>query len=477
MVPLKAESGSRCHKGIAVAAVYFTANRGSPDVAIMLMSEYGTLGKGDYIWHFRGDSPLETRQRLPAWGLSLDVTPGCVDVILLADGCKDAVTCSAAALRNTLNKYSEKGNYALPQDICGMQSATWETRRQSQRNTSLKSVQSTIKSNDDAKLIAWLSDQMKKQGQRPMAAVSEEIREMVPMIAKMMRTPISFNYDIEADLHAADRKYLNEALEAKAAAIGVGAISVRTWRCEGCIDFNEVEFNEADVVAIESTKKKRKKLNEAEFQHSKHAEIAQNAQAPSCDLQSLQQKYAQLEKAHDAAMGIICAKNIMLEDARAQEHYASTQALKYKSEVDRLCGYLSTDAPPIEQSILAYFAGEKPGAFADIELYRRVPEYKRVNALLALQCCMENDKSEAFVMGVIKDSLGMEPYSHSNKPTKEKLQDALSSVLFEETCVQKLVDAWEQRDAHTLGEVIASSGCIPPSVAEKVLHDFLVSLF
>lgn len=222
----------REHCGLAVIVIPPKNVRPSA-FHMALISEYGTLGRGDFIWHFAPADPLLTRQRFPAWGETSAAIPGDTMAVLLEPGQKSALTISLATLRSTINHWTEKGIYKLP--VSGAQVATWSTYRLNARESNVKQLYTTVHAPHDGTLIAWLEENLKnKKALKPYAG--DNLSAMVEAINAHHR----FDYLNENQLFAADRALMPGILREAAAAQGfrTGA-AVKTWRYEGCVKFVE----------------------------------------------------------------------------------------------------------------------------------------------------------------------------------------------------------------------------------------------
>lgn len=222
----------REHRGLAVIVIPPKSVRSSA-FHMALISEYGTLGKGDFIWHFAPADPLLTRQRFPAWGETCAAIPGDTMAVLLEPGQKSALTISLATLRSTVNDWTEKGAYELP--VSGAQVATWSTYRLNARQSNVKKLQTTVHAPHDGNLIAWLEENLKnKKALKPYAG------DNLGAMAEVINAHHRFDYLNENQLFAADRALMPGILREAAAAQGfrTGA-AVKTWRYEGCVKFAE----------------------------------------------------------------------------------------------------------------------------------------------------------------------------------------------------------------------------------------------
>lgn len=201
--------------------------------------------------------------------------------------------------------------------------------------------------------------------------------------------------------------------------------------------------------------------------------MALELKAEQGSLESLQHKYTVLEKEHEVLRGqyamtkaTLQSKNIGLDDARAQEKHAIERAERYKTEVDRLCGFLSSTVPPIEQSILAHFSGKIPGSLSLVDMFYSIPELKRLSAVRTLQCCIGEEKTVDFVLVILRDSLD------DTHPTKEQIFHAVSKVLSNKEVVQRIADAWEEQDAQKIQDVLKDE-----TISESPFHRALDEMF
>ena len=220
------------HRGLAVLVIP-PPRFADKKFHIGLLSSYGTLGAGDYLWHMDPDDPMHTRQRLPAWGNRWDAAPGEASVVLVEAGRRSALTCSLATLRGAINTHTAKG--AQEFTVRGAQTATWKTYRRSQQEAVVTALSASMTPRaggpaDDGALIAWLLENIaRKTSMRPYAGA--DLQEMLDALDE----PIQFEYRTEADVFAADKKLMRPVLRSAASDMLVPSVAVKSWRYEGCV--------------------------------------------------------------------------------------------------------------------------------------------------------------------------------------------------------------------------------------------------
>lgn len=473
------DSAVKKHAGLAVVVHSKTA--GTPShFALAFLSEYGTLGKGDYIWHLQPNSPLTTRQRLPVWKESSLVPPGVLDVILFKKrNGGDPVICSLATLRSLVNKYTNKGARPLPSTVRGMQTATWETFKETQRRAALKAVTTESLHPDDSALVEWIESQSTTK------TLLTPLDTRIPAkraLGEYATVAVTFTYTRDADLFAADAVLLPLVLRAKARELGVDRVTVSSWRHEGCMDFDVVGSPPQED--SESPKKRRTSSpSPSQPGPSSHRLLPAphppaSRPAPQSDDHIFDTMHTLLDqlRARRRTSETLLAKDVQLKDALAQLEIHKTAAAQFKAKNEELCTQLQAAVnvfrpPSLKVTVLAHFAGKPPTIDADeVDVFLAIPAHTRALALSVIDTCLGSVEAMELGRRVMERILGVHPPF-----PKERIEEALT-VTYSGEALEEISMAMVLRDTGALTRLLETVGETLGETCKSILTGIMMKV-
>lgn len=506
------------HSGVAICLAHTSENGHSPRYAIGLVSKYGTLASGDFLWHLHPNNVRSTLQRCPMNDGRFDFVPGSVHVILFKPGGKAAVTCTLATFRAAVNAYSLKGTRSLPVSVTGMLSAEWETYKESQRTAGLRSLVTQKVHPDDGKLISWLTSLAEHRVKlSPLPPEFSSIFSTLDTVAK----PVNYQCVSVELVFAGEKLYFDEALEWKAKQLGVKSVSLRTWRLEGVADF-EVERDDEEEEEEEETthpKKRSRKMDQEDTDLLEGAALLQNvAQAelvpstktvpfskaiPSTkaipttraaitrsarsgavpaptetkydaiarlaiELKLENSSVMDLQLELNAMRSVLASKTTQIEQMTLELEQAKAQAEQYKREKEMLQARVDADSPPLEQLILSQLSGLGMGEASSVKMFSSLSLDKRLEATMILDWCLGEERTLALLGEVMADAV-------QETCSKETVHAAVMRVLPNEHISNQLVTAWESKDDAVVKEALKTYAQ-PYTVTTRALEAFFSTL-